>query len=92
MKGTAGRLRKIEEMGEREEDDQDEDENICAICQMQIGKNDTTFTCDSECMNSFHLECFSQWAKHGAETNGTIKCPLCRDPKPTEYLDQIRKK
>lgn len=89
MKFTRGKLRKIQE---REEGEDEEGEDVCAICQMEIAKNDGTVTCESECMNVFHLECFSQWAKHEVNSSKMIKCPLCRDPKPSEYLDELKKK
>lgn len=46
---------------------------------MQIVKCDATTTCTTVCMNTFHLECFAQWAKHELKNSGTVKCPLCRD-------------
>lgn len=52
MKFTRGKLRKIQE---REEGQDEEGEDVCAICQMEIAKNDGTVTCESECMNVFHL-------------------------------------
>jgi hypothetical protein len=47
-----------------EEEDEDDDDNICAICHMQIVKCDAVTTCATVCRNTFHLECFAQWAKH----------------------------
>jgi len=47
-----------------EEDDEDDDDNLCAICHTQIVKNDAITSCTTVCRNTFHLECFAQWANH----------------------------
>lgn len=46
---------------------------------MQIVKCDAVTTCTTVCRNTFHLDCFAQWAKHEMNNNGIVKCPLCRD-------------
>ena len=75
-----------------EDEDEDDDDNLCAICHMQIVKCDAVTTCTTVCMNTFHLECFAQWAKHEMNNNGIVKCPLCRDEKPPEIIKEIRQK
>ena len=47
-----------------EEEDEDDEDNLCAICHMQIVKCDAVTTCTTVCLNNFHLDCFAQWAKH----------------------------
>ena len=74
-----------------EEDDEDED-FLCAICHMQIVKCDVTTSCHTVCRNTFHLECFSQWAKHEMKNNNVVKCPLCRDEKPADIIREIKEK
>jgi hypothetical protein len=56
--------RKLPSVIQEECEGEDGPDNICAICQMEIVKRDATTSCESECMNIFHLECFSQWAKY----------------------------
>lgn len=79
-------------MEEKEEDEDDQPENLCAICQMEIVKQDATTACEEECGNAFHLDCFMQWAKHQVNKNGVIACPLCRAMKPAELLSELKKK
>lgn len=74
-----------------EEEDEDDD-HLCVICHMQIVKCDATTTCTTVCRNTFHLECFAQWAKHELQKSGSVKCPLCRDEKPPEIIREIRQK
>lgn len=78
-------------MEEREEEEEDQ-ENLCAICQMEIVKQDLTTTCFAECQNTFHHDCFMQWAKHKVTKEGVISCPLCRDMKPKDFLNELKKK
>lgn len=59
---------------------------------MQIVKCDVTTTCATVCKNAFHLDCFSQWAKHELKHNGVVKCPLCRDEKTPDIIREIREK
>jgi hypothetical protein len=75
-----------------EEEDEDDMENLCAICHMQIVKSDPTTLCTNVCRNTFHLDCFSQWMKYELKNNGIVKCPLCRDVKSEEDLRIIKVK
>ena len=59
---------------------------------MQIVRCDATSTCTTVCKNTFHLECFAQWAKHEMKQSGIVKCPLCRDEKPPEIIREIKQK
>lgn len=59
---------------------------------MQIVKCDATITCTTVCHNTFHLDCFTQWAKHEIKKNGTVKCPLCRDEKAPDIIQEMRHK
>ena len=74
-----------------EESDEDED-NLCAICNQQMVRRDLITSCSAGCKNRFHLQCFRQWAEFRTKSNLKINCPLCRDEKDEAFLfDLVRK-
>lgn len=68
-----------------EESDEEDSDNLCAICEQQIVRTDIVTTCVKQCKNSFHLSCFKQWAEHQIVINRKITCPLCRDEQDNEH-------
>ena len=74
-----------------EESDEDED-NLCAICNQQMVRRDLITKCVAGCKNRFHLQCFKQWAEYRAKGKLSINCPLCRDEKDEKFMMSLVKK
>ncbi|KAK3575561.1 hypothetical protein QTP86_029566 [Hemibagrus guttatus] len=58
------------------------DDDICPICQEElIRKRLPVAHCRFGCGNNVHISCMKVWADHQSrsETDGMVKCPLCRE-------------
>lgn len=56
------------------------DADDCPICFEALG-SEKLEVC-STCRNGIHAECFSHWSR--SKGGGTVPCPLCRTPWPTQ--------
>ncbi|XP_060724904.1 E3 ubiquitin-protein ligase ZSWIM2 [Tachysurus vachellii] len=58
------------------------DDDICPICQEEmLRKRLPVAHCRFGCGNNVHISCMKVWADYqkGSETDGMVKCPLCRE-------------
>ena len=60
------------------EQQQEEEEQVCAICFEKCGEHDPTSTpcCELKCKHKFHTSCLFTWLSKNTS------CPMCRDEVP----------
>ncbi|MCI4375908.1 hypothetical protein PGIGA_G00114880 [Pangasianodon gigas] len=71
------------------------DDDICPICQEELlRKRLPVVHCRFGCGNNVHISCMKVWADHQSrsETDGMVKCPLCRENFSTlkMLLEQVK--
>ena len=67
-----------EETVERQPMD-DENPDICPICQDDMTKDDALTWCRKGCGNNIHAKCMKLYAQYKTTTITNILCPLCRE-------------
>jgi hypothetical protein len=71
-------LTAAEETVERQPMD-DENPDICPICQDDMTKDDALTWCRKGCGNNIHAKCMKLYAQYKTTNTTTILCPLCRE-------------
>lgn len=57
----------------------EDEEEICPICQDDMKKEHALTWCRKGCGNNIHAKCMKMYAQYKATTKKDILCPLCRE-------------
>ena len=65
------------------------DDTVCPICQEDLYTNEGIFYCKESCGHNFHVGCLKVYIKHKTESDGLVKCPMCRAKWQDELYNKV---
>ena len=65
------------------------DDTVCPICQEDLYTNEGVFYCKESCGHNFHVGCLKVYIKHKTESDGVVKCPMCRAKWEVELYNKV---